>query len=166
MVPDIDDVDRGILHLLQVDARNTTAKGIAERVDVSPSTVRNRIEALEADGVIRGYQPDVDYEAADLPLEMILVVTAPPTDRSDVVNELLDVNGVVDVRETLTGKRNVHVHAVGTSKTDITRLSSAIHELDLGIESTKIVNNRHTQPFDHFHYEGELVGERVEDDGT
>jgi len=51
----LDNVDRGILHELQVDARNRTAQEIADKVDVSASTVRNRIEALEANGVIEGY---------------------------------------------------------------------------------------------------------------
>lgn len=44
MAPDLDNVDRGILHLLQLDARNTTAQEIGDKTGVSPSTVRNRID--------------------------------------------------------------------------------------------------------------------------
>jgi len=164
MAPEIDNIDRGILHLLQVDARNTTAKEIAEQIDVSPSTVRNRIDELENSGVITGYHPEIDYEAADLPLEMIFIITAPPTERGNVVDKLLDIKGVVDVRETLTGKQNIHVHVVGTNKSDITRLSDAIHDLDVDIESAEMVKQRYTQPFNHFYYEGELIGEDVEDE--
>jgi DNA-binding Lrp family transcriptional regulator len=35
-------------------------------VDVSASTVRNRIDRLEQEGVIRGYHADVAYDTAGL----------------------------------------------------------------------------------------------------
>lgn len=48
---ELDNVDRGILHELQYEARNRTAKEIADRVAMSASTVRNRITELEDDGI-------------------------------------------------------------------------------------------------------------------
>lgn len=162
MAKDIDNVDRGILHLLQVDARNTTAQEIADKIGVSASTVRNRIEELEVGGIITGYYPAINYEEANLPLEMIFIVTAPPTERSEYVGVLLDIKGVVDVRETLTGRRNLHIQVVGTTKSDVTRITDAIHGLGLEIESSSIMKQRRIQPFDHFHYEGGLVGDDVD----
>lgn len=163
MAPDLDNVDRGILHLLQVDARNTTAREIANRIGVSPSTVRNRIEDLEADGVIRGYYPQIDYEAADLPLQVLFVITAPPAERSASVEDLLEIKGVVDVRETLTGRRNLYVEAVGASTSEITRMTDAIHELGLEIDHSDIMKQHRSQPFDQFHYEGDLFDEEREE---
>lgn len=49
---ELDEVDRGILYLLQKDARHNTNKEIGDAVGVSPGTVRNRIENLEEAGVI------------------------------------------------------------------------------------------------------------------
>lgn len=118
---------------------------------------------MEAGGVIVGYHPEIDYEAADLPLQVIFVATAPPTERSRYVEKLLDIKGVVDVRETLTGRRNIYVEVVGTSTTDITRMTDAIHELGLEIESSEIMKQREVQPFNHFQYEGELVGEESDE---
>lgn len=161
MAPNLDNVDRGILHLLQLDARNTTAQEIGDKTGVSPSTVRNRIDELEEGGVITGYHPQINYEAADLPLRVLFVVTASPTERSETVEDLLDIKGVVDVRETLTGKRNLYVEAVGTTTTDITRMTDAVHELGLEIESSDLIKQHQCQPFNHFHYEGDLVGEDV-----
>ncbi len=60
----IDDLDRNIIYALQQDARHTSASEIAESLDVSARTVRNRITKLEEAGVIAGYDVDVDYEAA------------------------------------------------------------------------------------------------------
>jgi DNA-binding Lrp family transcriptional regulator len=162
MPPDLDNVDRGILHLLQLDARNTTAQEIADKTGVSASTIRNRIEQLEDTGVITGYHPKINYEAANLPLQVIFIITAPAAKRSDAVEELLNVKGVVDIRETLTGHRNIHVEVVATSTSDITRMTDAIHDLGLQIESSEILKQRRTQPFNHFHYEGEL-GQEIED---
>lgn len=156
MSPQLDDVDRGILHLLQVDARNMTAREMASGTGVSASTVRNRIEQLEDDGVIRGYRPEIDYGAAELPLRIMFVVTAPATERGEYVEELLEVTGVVDVRETLTGRRNIYVEAVGTAKSDVTRLSDRIHDMGLEIEDSNIVKQHRTRPYNHFEEEGEL----------
>ncbi|PSP52404.1 hypothetical protein BRC67_04665 [Halobacteriales archaeon QH_3_68_24] len=74
MTRDLDNVDRGILYMLQEDARNTTSEDIADKTGVSASTIRNRLERLEDDGVIRGYHPEIDYEAANLPLRVMFVI--------------------------------------------------------------------------------------------
>jgi DNA-binding Lrp family transcriptional regulator len=150
-VAELDDVDRGILHQLQIDARNQTAQGIADRVGVSPTTVRNRIERLEDEGVIEGYVPKIDYEVANLPLQILFVCTADPIERTDLVEKVLDVQGVIEVREVLTGHRNLHIEAIGVSTADITRITDAIHGLGLSVESSEIMRQRRIQPFNHFH---------------
>ena len=76
---DLDDVDRSILYLLQQDARNSTAQEIADTTGVSASTVRNRIDHLEDDGIIKGYHPEIDYEEANLPLQLTFIISAKPT---------------------------------------------------------------------------------------
>ena len=112
---DLDDVDRSVLYMLQRDARNTTAQEIADRAGVSASTVRNRIDQLEADGIIQGYHPEINYEAANLPLQVTFIVSAPPAKLEEHSEKLRGIQGVIDVREMLTGRRNLHVDVVGTS---------------------------------------------------
>jgi DNA-binding Lrp family transcriptional regulator len=152
MERELDDVDRGILYLLQVDARNTTTREIADKVGVSASTVRNRIERLEEDGVVEGYYPEIDYEAANLPFRVMFVITAAPKVRGDVVERLMDVRGVIDVREMLTGRRNIHAEVVGRTTSDIVHITDAIHELGVEVESSEIIKERITQPFNHFYF--------------
>ncbi|NHN47090.1 winged helix-turn-helix transcriptional regulator [Halostella sp. JP-L12] len=149
---ELDNVDRGILHELQLDARNRTAKEIADKVDTSASTVRNRIEELEANGIIEGYHPKIDYEKAHLPLQILFVCSAPPSERSEMVEQILDIRGVVDVRETLTGNRNLYVEAVGTDTGDTSRITDALHDSGLLIESSEILRQRRVQPFNHFFF--------------
>ncbi|WP_424004188.1 Lrp/AsnC family transcriptional regulator [Haloarcula salina] len=140
--------------MLQQDARNTTAQEIADRVGVSASTVRNRIDQLEDDGIIRGYHPEIDYETANLPLQLSLIVTAPPTERSAVAEQVRNIQGIVEVREMLTGRRNLHIDVVGTSKAEITSITDKIHNTGVEIESSEMMRRRHVQPFNHFFLQG------------
>ena len=50
---EIDEIDGHILQELQRDARQANT-ALAKKVGVSPSTVVNRIRALESSGVLRG----------------------------------------------------------------------------------------------------------------
>ncbi|RDZ39520.1 transcriptional regulator [Haloferax sp. Atlit-4N] len=151
---DLDDVDRSILYLLQRNARGTTAEEMADKVGVSASTIRNRIGRLEDDGIIKGYHPEIDYEAANLPLQVTFVISAKPTRLPEFSEQIRGIQGVIDVREMLTGRRNIHVDVVGTNTSDITRITDAIHELGVEIESSEMMRRRHVQPFNHFFLQG------------
>ena len=140
--------------MLQRDARNSTAQEIADRAGVSASTVRNRIDQLEADGIIQGYHPEIDYEAANLPLQVTFIVSSPPKRLEDNSEKLRGIQGVIDVREMLTGRRNLHVDVVGTSTSDLTRITDAIHDIGVEIESSDMMRTRHVQPFNHFFLQG------------
>lgn len=164
MIHQLDNVDRGILYMLQLDARNTTSQEIADKVGVSASTVRNRIERLEDDGVVKGYHPEIDYEKANLPFRVMFVVTAPPTERSEMVEKLMNVQGVVDVREMLTGRRNIHVEVVGQATEDIVRITDAIHEMGVEVESSEIMKQRRQQPFNHFYFSEALAEAQAQED--
>ncbi|WP_267643849.1 Lrp/AsnC family transcriptional regulator, partial [Haloarchaeobius amylolyticus] len=115
----LDEVDRGILFALQEDARNTTIDEIAQQVEVSPSTVRNRIDRLEDEGIIEGYYIKVDYEKAAFPLHVLFTCSAPTEERESLAREALESRGVVDVREMLTSKRNLFIEAVATDTQDL-----------------------------------------------
>jgi len=54
---ELDEVDHGILYYLQQDARNSTSTEMAEELDITASTVRNRLARLEDEGVIEKYVP-------------------------------------------------------------------------------------------------------------
>lgn len=60
-MPDLDDTDRTILRLLVEDGRRPYSD-IADRVDLSPPAVSDRVERLRELGVIRRFTADVDRE--------------------------------------------------------------------------------------------------------
>lgn len=143
----LDDVDRGVLYALQRDARNTTAGEIADEVDVSASTVRNRIANLENHGVIEGYYPKIDYERAGYALRTLFVATAPAQDRGKLATEALSVPGVVDVREMLTSHRNLYIEAVATSTRDLAQMTNQLTDIGLEILSSELVADHRLQSF-------------------
>lgn len=150
MVHVLDDVDRGILHLLQENAREATAADMGGKVGTSASTVRNRIDYLEED-VIRGYHPEIDYRAAGFDLHLFLVCQAPTAKRTGLAKEALELPGVVNVRELTTGSHNIHIEAVAVDSDAADETRVGIEELDgLEIVSTQIINELHIQPFNHF----------------
>lgn len=158
----LDDVDRAILQLLQRDARNLTAVDIAERTGVSDGTVRNRIANLEERGIIEGYAPMIDYEQAGYQLELRIMCTAPIVDRERLANEALEIEGVIEVHEIMTGRLNVEVKAVAPRHDDVTRIAMSLDELGLEIESEELIRNHYFRPFNHFGTEDVTGGEDEE----
>jgi DNA-binding Lrp family transcriptional regulator len=95
----LDATDWAILDVLQDDAR-TSNRDLAAAVHVSPSTSSERVRALKADGVIRGYHADVDYGALGRHVQALTAVTIRPPTREIIeafrnwVSELPEIVGV------------------------------------------------------------------------
>jgi Lrp/AsnC family transcriptional regulator, leucine-responsive regulatory protein len=147
---ELDEVDRAILHLLQEDARSNSATDIAEKVDVTANTVRNRIQRLEERGIIKGYVPLVDYEQADYQLRVVMRCTAPVPKRTELAEKALDIEGVIEVQELMTGRRNVEVTVVAAEGDQMTVAATALTELGFDIDDEELIKNNYKQPFDRF----------------
>ncbi|TQQ78907.1 Lrp/AsnC family transcriptional regulator [Halonotius roseus] len=147
---EIDAVDQAILHALQEDARNFSSADIAERTGTSDSTVRKRIQRLEADGVIKGYSADVDYQQSGYPLRMLLYCTASIAERGDLVADILAIDGVISVQELVTGEENLLVTAVGESDSDITPVAQELLDMGLTVADEVLVRSHETTPFEEF----------------
>ncbi|WP_135822396.1 Lrp/AsnC family transcriptional regulator [Halostella litorea] len=144
----LDNVDKGILYLLQQNARDNTTAGIAEKVGVSSSTVGNRIQKLEENGVITGYHPTVNYEKAGLDHHLLAIGTVPYGRRGTLGKQILAVSGVVSIRELLTNKQNVAIELVGYSRKYIESALDELKELGVTIERIEMMKRERTQPFD------------------
>lgn len=151
----IDEIDRRILYHLVADARNTSAPAIAEEVDVTPGTIRNRIRQLEEHGIIRGYHASIDYEHVEGRITNLFQCTVPVPERADVAKQALEIPGVVDVTELMAGKQNLHVVGVGQNTNDITRIASALSDLGAEIEQEDLVQREYTHPYHQFAPEDE-----------
>jgi len=73
----VDAVDLALLSELASDARQSQ-RGLARKLEVSPSAVADRLARLEQRGVIRGYRVDVDWAALGYPVVVYVAVTVGP----------------------------------------------------------------------------------------
>ncbi len=70
----IDDIDREILRLLQIDGR-MTATALASEVGLTVAPCHRRIKELERSGVLTGYRAVVDPAAVGLTFQALVFVT-------------------------------------------------------------------------------------------
>lgn len=73
---DLDDINRDILDLLQLDGR-ISYRELGERVGLTAPAVTERVRKLEELGVIKGYRAVVDYEALGFPLLCVIRLNSP-----------------------------------------------------------------------------------------
>ena len=146
----LDEIDKRILYYLARDARGTTAPMVADQVDVSAGTIRNRIDQLEDAGIIKGYHADVEYERCEGRLTNLFRCNASVADRETHAKQALQIPGVVNVRELRTGRGNLQIKAVGEDPSDLNRIAEQITKLGLEIEDEDLVQREYTSPYQPF----------------
>lgn len=159
----VDEIDKRILYYLTADARDTSAPMIAEEMDVTAGTIRNRINQLEEHGLITGYHANVEYERVEDRLVNLYICTAPVADRGRLAKQVLTITGVVNVRQLMAGRRNLHVTGVGTDTQSLSRIASDISDLGLEIEEESILQWEATQPYEPFGPENGSAGSSIAD---
>ncbi|SEW12401.1 Lrp/AsnC family transcriptional regulator [Natrinema salifodinae] len=143
----LDEIDRRIIHALMDDARGISAPTIAEAVNVSPGTIRNRISQLEDEEIITGYHANIDFERADGSLANLFMCNAPVSEREPIARQAQVIPGVINVRELMTGRRNLHVLAVGRDTDDLRRIARSLSDLGVEIEDEVLVQNETWQSY-------------------
>jgi DNA-binding Lrp family transcriptional regulator len=110
-VPDLDEIDLALLAALQDDARRTN-RDLAAAAHVSTSTSSERVRALRAEGVIRGYHADVDLGALGRQIQALVSVRIHPPSRENIeafrnwAAQLPELTGLFVV----TGSRDFLLH--------------------------------------------------------
>lgn len=159
----LDEIDKRILYYLAEDARNISAPMIAEEVNVSAGTIRNRISQLEDRGVIKGYHAAIDYECADSSLVNLLVCDTSVPDREKLAKQALRIPGVINVRELMTGRGNLHVTVVGADTSDLTHIGRALSELGVDIVDEGLLQREYSTPYQPFGPEEGLAEQSMAD---
>jgi DNA-binding Lrp family transcriptional regulator len=146
----LDELDRRILHALMEDGRNTTAAEIADAANVSGATVRNRIHNLEDHGIIRGYSAQIDFDRAGGKLTNLYLCNVPVAERESLAHEARAIPGVINVRSLMTGRRNLHVLAVGDDIGDLKRVARSLSQLGIEIEDEDLIEDELFDPYGPF----------------
>jgi Lrp/AsnC family transcriptional regulator, leucine-responsive regulatory protein len=134
---ELDETNRRIVAELQADARLSLAE-LGRRVGLSSPAVAERVQRLEADGVIRAYQADIDPRALGLALTAVIRVRPAPGQLVNVADLARETGEVVECHR-VTGDdcyfMKAHVR-------DVTHLEEVIDRfVVLGQTTTSIVQS-------------------------
>lgn len=111
MAPDLDKIDLTIIRYLSRDAK-TTYKDIADKLQVSPQTISDRVDKLLKKKIIKRFTIDIDPEKVNYPIEFICE---------------LDINASVmdNVLSILTKIPEIHIIQITTGIHDILCIGNA-----------------------------------------
>ncbi len=127
---------------------------IADEMDVSPGTIRNRINQLEDAGIINGYHAEIDFERCEGRMTNLFICNTAASERENLARKALTVPGVVNVRELRTGRGNLQVKAVGEEMSDLTRIAHQLSKLGLEIEDEDLIQEEYFTPYEPFGPDG------------
>ncbi|MFD1640368.1 Lrp/AsnC family transcriptional regulator [Halohasta litorea] len=160
MGPILDAVDRQILYTLQEDSR-TPITAIADELNVSDNTVRNRLSKLEERGVIEGYSIQINYDHAGIPHYYLFVCTAGIQQRERLATKATDIPGVLEVMTVMTGMGNVHIRAAAMGKNEITNIAEQLDSMGLRVEKEHLIWTHRSQPCTVFNRESAETNPRL-----
>jgi Lrp/AsnC family transcriptional regulator, leucine-responsive regulatory protein len=152
---DLDDIDRGILALLQDNCRTSLAK-IGEQVGLSPPSVVERVKKLEDSGVLLGYHAHLEARLVGIDvIAFIGVIVGHPRLLTSFEEEIQTIEDVLECHH-VTGNYSLILKVKTQNTSTLERLISRLRSLD-GVEKTEtmVVLSTHTERC------GIPIGERV-----
>ena len=131
----LDDIDRKILHELQVDARTSYAE-LGRRVSLTTPAVIERVRKLEDAGVITGYRAEIDTAKIGLPITAFVRMSITGVDYSHIIEVAQQSNEVLECHRGTGGDSFIMKVAVAS----VEHLQEIIDKLTpYGITTTAIV---------------------------
>lgn len=102
---ELDSIDIKILETLIDDGR-ASAESVAERIGLSPTPTRRRIQRLENEKVISGYRAEIDPDRAGLEIRLHVMVKLKARDRQTIekFEEIVNETPEVQACDLLTGQ--------------------------------------------------------------
>ena len=95
----IDDNDLRIIEMLTKNAR-CSLRDIAAVVNLSPSSIRNRMERLVDIGVIKRYTLELDHRKLGYEVQVIVLVTSRPSETDRIYMRLSKYKEITNVLRT------------------------------------------------------------------
>lgn len=138
----MDHIDREILQILQANAR-TSLKTIAEKTFLSSPAVSARIEKLEKDGIITGYQAQIDPVKLGYHIIAFINLNVVPEDKPKFYKYAESIPNILEC-SCVTGEYSMIMKvAFGSTM----QLDAFIGQLQkYGKTSTQIVFSTHVGP--------------------
>lgn len=138
----MDDIDRKILKILQKNAR-TSLKTIAEKTFLSSPAVSARIERLEKEGVITGYEAQVDPIKLGYHILAFINLNVLPEDKPGFYAYANQVPNILEC-SCVTGEFSMLMKVAFQSTRELDIFVGQLQEY--GKTSTQIVFSTHVGP--------------------
>jgi DNA-binding Lrp family transcriptional regulator len=135
-----ENLDTELVNELLEDGR-ASLRSLAEDLDVSVTTVSNHLSDLEEEGVIKGYTPIVDYDAAGYDVTAVMQLKVEGNALGEITETLRDHDQMMSVYE-VTG--DYDIIAIGKFKdTDDMndQIKAPVNDPDIKQSNTSIVLN-------------------------
>ncbi|MFC4440314.1 MULTISPECIES: HTH-type transcriptional regulator Lrp [Natrialbaceae] len=135
-----ENLDEDLVNELLGDGR-ASLRSLAEELDVSVTTVSNHLSDLEEDGVIKGYTPKVDYDAAGYDVTAVMQLKAEGNALPEITETLKDHRQMISVHE-VTGDYDVIAIGKFEDTDDMNdQIKALITDPDINQSNTSIVLN-------------------------
>jgi DNA-binding Lrp family transcriptional regulator len=136
-MPDLDTLDVDLLRALHESPRVGMLE-LARRLGVARGTVQARLDRLERAGVVTGYGPDIDLEAAGYGFQVFVSLEIAQGALADVAAELTALPAVLEAYAT-TGSSDVLCRIAASSHQDLQNALLALNRSPYIGRSTSVV---------------------------
>lgn len=130
----LDNVDKGLLRILQDNAKTPYSK-ISRELGISEATVHLRIRKLIKQGVVKRFQAIIDPEKIGKDVVAIVALSADPRKYDEVLEKLKAMPDVYDIYD-VTGEYYTILKIRVGSREELTTVLDEIGRIE-GVESTR-----------------------------
>lgn len=135
-----ENLDAELLNELLGDGR-ASLRSLGEELDVSVTTVSNHLEALEAEGIIDGYTPIVDYSELGYDVTAIIQLKVEGSAMAALTDRLREQKQMISVYET-TGDQDIIAVGKFTDTDEMNeQIKTLLADVDINESNTSVVLN-------------------------
>jgi DNA-binding Lrp family transcriptional regulator len=133
----LDELDLLLLQLLDANPRISVLE-LSRVAGVARGTVTSRMQRWEQSGIVRGYGPHVDLEAAGFPVQALATLEIAQGRLSEIAQFLASLPGVIEAYAT-TGTGDVVCRLAASSNAHLQQLLLELNESEAIRRSTSVV---------------------------
>ncbi len=105
-----DALDLKLLEVLKENSRLSFAD-LGRRINLSPSSVRERVQKMEDSGTIKKYSIQIDKKKLGYELEAFILLKVFPGLLKDVLKQIKDFSEIKEAHR-ITGSQNLHLKVI------------------------------------------------------
>lgn len=116
----VDATDLKLLDILKENSRLSFAD-LGRKINLSPSSVRERIQKMEDEGVIKQYGIEIDHKKIGYDLEAFILVKVFPGKLTYVIDKVKEFPEIKSAYR-ITGNQNIHLKVVVENQIGLQKL--------------------------------------------